>query len=294
MSPSEILAMARAGDMVALTANIPVLTSAVHSMAEHDDANSALEIVGRAWRVWASSGKLEEGSGAAMAALEAPGDQDDVWRARALYGAGVLAFRTGDDDRSMSLNEELLRLARSTGDVRGRCDALTGLARVALRAGDYPRVVELARQARAHARSAGDPSAEAAPLHLEAAGTRLMERYEEARVLYLESLDLNRLLGSEPSVAMEQHNLGWVDIHRGAIEAAEEWFRERDAAAVPDAYGQVWSELNWAAVDAERGNVASACSRLAAGKKHLEELGVALDPDDRFELDWLTKRLAAD
>ena len=291
MSPAEILAMARAGDVSALNANITALTSAVHAMAEHDDAGSALEIVGRAWRVWSSSGKLKEGSGAAMAALEAAGDRDGLWRARALYGAGVLAFRAGDDDRSRSLNDELLRLAQTTGDVRGQCDALTGLARVALRAGNYNRVVELARQARAQARSAGDASAEAAPLHLEAAGERLMERYEEARVLYLESLDLNRLLGSAASVAMEQHNLGWVDIHRGAIDTAEEWFRGRDAATTPDAYGDAWSELNWAAVDAERGNVASARSRLAAGKTRLAELGLALDPDDRFELDWLTKRL---
>jgi tetratricopeptide (TPR) repeat protein len=280
--------------MTALTTDIPALTSAVHSSAENGDASSALEIVGRAWRVWSSSGKLDEGLAAAKAALEAPGDQDKVWRARALYGAGVMAFRTGDDDRSRSLNEELLGLARTTGDVRGECDGLTGLARLALRAGDYAGVVELARHARVLARSDGDPSAEAAPLHLEAAGTRLMERYDEARALYLESLDLNRLLGNRASVQMEQHNLGWVDIHRGAIDTAEDWFRERDAGTAPDAYGRVWNELNWAAVDAERGNIASARRRLTTGKKQLEELGVTLDPDDRFELDWLTKRLAAD
>ena len=49
---------------------------------------------------------------------------------------------------------------------------------------------------------------------------------------------------------MEFHNLGWVELHRGNIDAAARMFAE------------------------------------------LSDLGVALDPDDQSELDWLTRELA--
>ena len=42
-----------------------------------------------------------------------------VWRARALYGDGATAFRAGDSERSRSRNQELLDIARATGDERG-------------------------------------------------------------------------------------------------------------------------------------------------------------------------------
>src|SRR5439155_24729806 len=135
-----------------------------------------------------------------------------AWRVRALYADGALAFRAGDQQRSLERNQEALRIARATDDVRGECDALTGLARVALRDGRYDEVVALARQARDRARAAGDREAEAAPLHLQVAGIRLQQDYAGAREVYLESLDLNAALGNAAWVAMEQHNLGWVEL----------------------------------------------------------------------------------
>ena len=182
-------------------------------------------------------------------------------------------------------------IARAAGDVRGECDGLTGMARLALRQGDYSDVVHLARQARTKARQADDPAAEASPLHLEAAGVRLQGRYEDARGLYLESLALNERLGNEHAMTMEHHNLGWVDLHRGDVDAAEGWFRERDATTTADAYGDAWVQLNWAAVAAMRGAKDEAKHRFEAGKTALEKLAVTLDPDDQMELDWLAAKV---
>jgi tetratricopeptide (TPR) repeat protein len=227
-------------------------------------------------------------------ALVAPGAAAvPIWRVRALCADGVLAFRAGDQQRSRGRNEEALRIAREEGDARGECDALTGLARVALRDGRYEEVIALARQARGRARAGGEREAEAAPLHLQAAGVRLQGDYPAARELYLESLALNRELGSETWVAMEQHNLGWVELHLGDVDGAEGCFRERDARAGRDAYGDAWSELNWAAVAFARGDPGEARRRFAAGGRALEALGVALDPDDQSELDWLCRQLEA-
>jgi tetratricopeptide (TPR) repeat protein len=291
MTADEILRLARAGDLDALAADRQGVARAVRESAQAGEAASALELVGRSWRIWFSAGELDDGSAVAAAALAAPGAEAvPVWRARTLYADGAFAFRSGDQQRSLARNEEALRVARETADVQGECDGLTGLARVALRDGRYDDVVRLARQAREVAQTAGDREAEAAPLHLEAAGVRLQNEYSVARELYRESLQLNAALGSTAWVAMEQHNLGWVELHLGNIDEAEARFRERDAAGT-DAYGDAWSNLNWAAIALARGNMGEAKRRFAAGTEALEELGAALDPDDQSELDWLKGQL---
>jgi tetratricopeptide (TPR) repeat protein len=151
--------------------------------------------------------------------------------------------------------------------------------------------VALACQARERARVVGDREAEAAPLHLQAAGVRLQQDYSSARELYLESLDLNTALGNAAWVAMEHHNLGWVELHLGDVDEAERHFRERDAQAGTDAYGNAWSDLNWAAVAVARGDADGAERHFAEGEQALKELGSALDPDDQSELDWLSGQL---
>lgn len=295
MTPEGLLSLARGGDLDALDAEREAVAEAVRAFAEASDPASALELVGRAWRIWFSRGELDEGSAVAVTALAAPGAEAvPIWRARALYADGVFAFRSGDHPRSLARNEEALRVARETDDVRGECDALTGLARVALRDGRYGDVVALAVQGRERARAVSDAEAEASPLHLQAAGVRLQQDYEAARELYLESLELNAALGSAAWVAMEQHNLGWIELHLGNVDEAEARFRERDAQASDDAYGDAWSSLNRAAVAAARGDTENAERLFDAGKQALEKLGVALDPDDRSELDWLSGQLARD
>lgn len=264
------------------------LLEVVRGLVASGDAESALELVGTRWREWQASGELAEGSAAAALALEAGKGSRSIWRTRTLYADGIFAFRMGDMERSRARNDEALQVARDSGDVLGECQAVTGLARVALREGRYEDVVALARQGRDRARSAGDAEAEASPLHLHAAGVRLQHRYEDARDLYLESLHLNERLGASAFAAMEHHNLGWVELHMGNVDAAADHFRQRDARPGGDVYGDAWADLNWAAVAIKKGDAVEAQRRFAAGKRALDSLGLTLDPDDKAELDWLT------
>lgn len=293
-TPRQLLDAARSGDLERLGAERNAVADAVRSFADAGDGASALELVAGAWRIWFSRGELEQGSAVVAVALDAPGAGDpSAARARALCADASFAFREGDRERSRARNEEALTVARAASDPRGECDALTGLARVALREGDYGRVVELAEEARRRAQAVGDREAEAGPLHLLAAGIRLGGDYARARDLYTESLELNRGLGNAGWVAMELNNLGWVELHLGAVEAAATRFRERDAMEVDDIYGGAWHDLNWAAVAAARGDELEARTLLAKGKEALAALGIALDPDDKSELDWLSEQLSA-
>jgi tetratricopeptide (TPR) repeat protein len=240
------------------------------------------------WREWFDRGEFDEGAALVDEAL-AGDDTRSVDRVRVLYGAHLFAFRLGKP--SAAYCDEALQLARELGDVRGECDALTGLAREALRAGNYAEVAELAGAGVRKAREAGDRPAEGAPLHLQAAGTRLSGDYDNARALYFESLAWGEDVGDERRKQMEFHNLGWVELHRGDVESAGKMFAERDARSGLDAMGDAWTQLNQAGLAIARGDREEAARLHAEGKRRLDELGATLDPDDQFEFDWLTGQL---
>ena len=249
-----------------------------------------LEETAAHWREWFDAGDLDGGAERVREALAAPGaDEPSVARARVLYAAHLFAFRRGEPSRGFA--QETLDVARTIGDVRGECDGLTGLARAALREGDWDEVAEHAAEGVRKAREAGDPAAEAAPLHLHAAGVRLRGDYVRARDLYRESLALADRLGNERLKQMELHNLGWVELHLGDLDSAARMFAERDAHPGLDAYGDAWTTLNAAALALARGDRAEAVTFFERGTEKLDELGAALDPDDQHELDWLTRGL---
>ena len=251
----------------------------MHQVAEH-------------WREWFDRGDYDEGFARVEQALRAPGaDMPSIDRARVLYAAHLFAFRRGQP--SSTYAQQCLDLARELGDVRGECDGLTGLARAALRAGDYAKVAEFAAEGLSKARAAGDRRAEASPLHLYAAGTRLSGDYDRARDLYLQSVDLGDELGDEERKQQEFHNLGWVELHRGDVDAAERMFAERDARSGRDAMGDAWADINRAGVALARGDREQARALFTVGKNKLRELGAALDPDDQFEFDWVRSQIGA-
>jgi tetratricopeptide (TPR) repeat protein len=251
---------------------------------------TTLEEAAAHWREWFNGGDFEAGAARVREALDAPGaDRPSISRVRVLCAAHLFAFRLGEPSREFA--QEALDVARELGDTVGECEALTGLARAALRDGDWSMVTAYAAEGVRRARDAGDAAAEASPLHLQAAGVRLTGNYDSARELYLESVALADRLGDERRKQMEFHNLGWVELHRGDVDAAARMFAERDARSGLDAYGDAWSDLNAAALALSRGNRAEALPLFDQGRAKLAELGATLDPDDRSELDWLTSRL---
>lgn len=286
---TEIREAARSNDIATLIEQRDALEDAVGYFAHSGDPALALELFGRAWRVWLTSGALTEGRETAITALDAQGVKDvAVWRTRTLFGDGVLAFRSGDTEGSRSRNEEALRIAQAEDDVIGECEALTGLARVALREERYDEVVALAGRGRERAQEVGGRAAEASPLHLLAAGARLQGKYPEARALYLQSLEL----GNEAWQAMEHDCLGWVALHLGEVDEAEARFRKRDLLLGPDPYAKAWSDLTWSALAVARGDRDLARRRYDKATKSLFELSNEFDPDDQSEFDWLTRKLA--
>jgi tetratricopeptide (TPR) repeat protein len=193
-----------------------------------------------------------------------------------LYDDAMEAFRTGDDERARELAEELVR----SGE---QIDGLCMLARVALREGDTDRVRELASEAR---RLATDEASERMPLHLQAAGARVAGELDEARRLYLESIDLNSRLDTD-FVAAELHNLAFVELHAGDLARAKELFAQAEAEAQARGYEGLlpYLVLDRGIVAVEEGHAELGLRLLGAGQAAFETKGEKIDPDDQAEVD---------
>ncbi len=265
----------------------------VRFLVRKGQESRAAEVAANTWRLWHLLGDLKGSREFVAAALDVSDPKPSRARALALYGDGLLAFRAGDLKHSTARNETSLAVARQAQDLEAEALALVGLSRVALREGDYERVRSLATQSRQLA-SGLAPSAQVAPLHLHAAGTRLMGDYDQALALYNESLDLNRRLGDTYMVAVELHNMGHVEMHRGNTDKAESLFAEcAKLRGKTDPYNLAMSDLNQAVLDHARGRTEEAATLLSRMKATLNKAGIVLDPDDAFEAEWLEQALGS-
>jgi non-specific serine/threonine protein kinase len=228
---------------------------------------------------WNTSGRFEEGQRWSDALL-ARAPQRTLARAKALYGAGIMAFRQGDTERTRVLTEESLAIAREVGDPRTVVLALAGLGRVGLRDGDYGRVKELNREGLEIARQQGDRAMRRLPIHLLAEATRLDGDYPAARALYEESLALGRELGNEATIRTELSNLGAVELHEGNLDAAQASWEEavRLSNEAGDLYGLPYSVAGLGELAAARADWERAATLLAATESLFEASGAVMDP----------------
>jgi tetratricopeptide (TPR) repeat protein len=266
---------------------------AARFLVEARDRDAGLELAANVWRAWMLSRDLA--GGRAFLAIVLEGDDGRPTRelALALYGDGLMALWLGADEESRLRNEAALAAARAVGDPEALALACLGLSRVAHAAGDSEQARSLAVQAREHARGLS-PAMGQGPLHLHAQSLRLAGDYDQAAALFRESLALNRRLNDEGMIIVELTNLGHVEIHRGDVDAAERCFDElAELASGDDPYSVAMARLTKAAVAFARDNREQAATLVAAIDATLAESGTELPSDDRLELDWLRRELAA-
>lgn len=210
------------------------------------------------------------------------------------YEDTLAAFRRGDDDEAARLAQEDLASARAHDDPRGEVDALCMLARVALRQGRLDVVEERATAAQHVADATGDHALGRMPLHLRAVAARMDGRHDEARLLYLESIDLNDALGEAGMAAAEHRNLAYSEMHAGDTDRALELFAEARRRVVgKDVRSLVpyltFDEATLAALGSDH---VTAAAKLREAEEQFDAQGVVPDPDDAFEIAELRRRLA--
>jgi predicted ATPase/class 3 adenylate cyclase len=96
--------------------------------AAEDDLNVALRMGGALWRFWQFRGHLREAGERLEGLLERPGWSDPEARARALQGAGGVAYWMGDFARARRRYEECLDIRQELGEPRGIAEAKYNLS----------------------------------------------------------------------------------------------------------------------------------------------------------------------
>jgi len=149
------------------------LEAALGWALEHDQ-EQGLSLAAALWPYWMARGKGQEGRDWLGRLLDASewGERTEA-RAKALYGAGTLAFFQKDRDPSLRFHTESLAIAREHRNLRLEADALIGLARVSLLDGNALVMQQHAQASLEAARAAGDEQRVATAVEQLAEATRL-------------------------------------------------------------------------------------------------------------------------
>jgi predicted ATPase/DNA-binding SARP family transcriptional activator len=197
------------------------------SQAEDGSGEEGLRLVGALWELWDHRGYWREGRGwmeRALARAAALGRT--AARAKALSGAGEMAWHQGDYTAGRSLLEESVAIWRELGEKRGLADALNHLGWVAGCEGSHAEQHSLQAESLAIWRELGDKWGIAESL-LGLGNVAWGEGdCQAARVRYEESLMLCREAGKKRGVANALGNLANMAYSEGNFAVAHAFHEE--------------------------------------------------------------------
>src|SRR3989304_3807511 len=251
--------------------------AALPSTEAEGDVEPLLRLAGALWWFWTVRAHYHEGSRWLAAALSAERTASPGARAKALYGAGGVAWARGDLRQAGQLCAESLGLCRDLGDRTGIAYSLGILGVVAWFQADYARAAALLEECLTLARELGyrwpiamslsllgqiaqylGDYARAGALveegltlfrQLEGRGGWRQADYGRAAALLEESIALSRDLGDQLLLAWALHDRGIVAFVEGNYTRAGVLHREGLAlrgerggeGADPDVLGGVWA-----------------------------------------------------
>src|SRR6185503_9968447 len=112
------------------------------SKATLRDSETGLHLVGTLWRFWEIRGYYAEGRSQLEAALARNEGARTPARAKALVGAGTLAWYQIDYAGATAFHEQALLLQRELGDQPGIAFSLNNVGAQALEQADFPQAVK--------------------------------------------------------------------------------------------------------------------------------------------------------
>lgn len=209
-----------------LEAELPRLVAAADAaVIEPDGVEAALRLVGALARFFWMRGHSAAGRKIADAALARDGGRPAV-RAKALSGAGALAYAQSDFGAARALHERALAVWMSLGDAAGIARSHDALGMIAREQGDIAEARELHAMALGGYRAAGDHWGMANTLSNLGVVARLAGDLDEAQARHREALTLRRELGDALGTASSLANLGVVARLTGRLDEARALLEE--------------------------------------------------------------------
>jgi predicted ATPase/DNA-binding CsgD family transcriptional regulator len=257
-----------------------------------EDLATGLQLAGAIWRFWLTHGHLSEGRAwfeRLLALTSQAADDKELRRlhAKALNGAGGLAYYQCDYDRASAWYEQSLALSRSLGDTRGIASCTGNLGLVMRERGDLARAATLHEESVALYRSVGDMSGAAHNLNNLGIVVQDGGDYARAAELHEESLALKRELGDHWGMGLSLANLGLLARHAGELDRAEARYKEglELLAKVGDKVAAAACLEELAGIAGARADFGRAATLFGAAAALREAVGAPLSPHDRADYD---------
>jgi predicted ATPase/DNA-binding CsgD family transcriptional regulator len=184
------------------------LRAALEWSLRQGEVEMTLRSVGTLWWFWGIHGHLTEGRDFLERALAVSEDVVGSARAKALHGAGMMAFYQDDMSRADALFGESHRLFRETGDKEGTATALVALGLIAIAWSNYPLASSLQEEALLLQKEMGDTWGIADSLLTMGIVACHQGEYARAHLLYEECLTLSRQLDSHSGISLSNYCLG--------------------------------------------------------------------------------------
>jgi predicted ATPase/Tfp pilus assembly protein PilF len=192
------------------------LRSALDWYIAQGDTDCALQMAGALWRFWYVRSHFTEGRKWLSDALALPGaEARNAARAKALSGAGNLAYNQADYDLAQSLHEESLSIWEELGNQAGMAAAYNNLAIIARRRDDYALAQSLLEKALVTNKALGNKHWQAINLNNLANVVHDQGDYSGARSLQEESLSIFTTLADDWGAAMSLNDLGKIVFDQG-------------------------------------------------------------------------------
>jgi predicted ATPase/DNA-binding XRE family transcriptional regulator len=190
-------------------------------------SDGELRLAGALWWFWQLRGYWREGRAYLERALARVSRAHlRAAQARALCGAGLLAWLQGDGSKGWGYLEESVAVAGACGDPSAAAHALIFLARAALDQGDYHGARRRAEESVALCRAAGDAWGLALALRMLASAMSGLGDAARDRALLEESLAVARTVGDRWILSTMLIGMGEMARWRGADRQAAAFYRE--------------------------------------------------------------------
>ena len=220
-------------------------------------AEAGLRLTGALWRFWRVRGYIGEGLTHLRRALAREGAEGKTAvRARALYGAGILASRQDESTLARVFYEEAAMLWQELGVPDQVACSVQELANLAFWLGDHDRTWELHREALTIWQEAEDKWGMGQSAINRGLFAYVQGDYPQARVLYEEGLVMMRELGNPEGIAWPLLSLA-AAVSAHGNEARARSLREEALAiarGVGDKSNTAWALKSLADAALDQGN----------------------------------------
>jgi predicted ATPase len=213
----------------------PNVRAALNVLHHLDDPRPEAALAAACSYYWYLSALVAEGYGRVRAAHERMGGYDEPERGQIANACVLLAFMSGDVERVASFTDEALDVSRRHGDTRGVLRALTGIAAVA----EYAEAKSLNEEMVRLARATGESWYLALGLVNLGVSERELGNFDRARLVLLEALETANEVGDVHIQATTLCNVAHVERRLGQMDAAREHFQAALALSAHESLPEV-------------------------------------------------------